>query len=281
MNHLGDFASQATIDFDFSTQKADGTPITLAGTPAVSVYKANSTAETTTGPTLSVDFDGRTGFHHVRVATTDAFYASGNDFDVVITTGTVDGVSVVGRVLAHFSIENRSALRPTTAGRTLDIASTGEAGLDFANVNLPGSPSTLTNVLLPSTQKVDLETIKTRAVTDPGGTVAIGTNVAQVGSVMGKSPATLASTDVSGNLPVIVEDYASGKDPATLVAAHVAEGTITWDEILRLILAAEGAKTDGAAATTFHVRDSGDTKNRVTATVDADGNRTAVTLDLT
>jgi hypothetical protein len=29
------------------------------------------------------------------------------------------------------------ALRPTTAGRTLDVASTGEAGLDFGNVNLP------------------------------------------------------------------------------------------------------------------------------------------------
>lgn len=28
-------------------------------------------------------------------------------------------------------------LAPTTAGRTLDVASTGEAGLDFANVNLP------------------------------------------------------------------------------------------------------------------------------------------------
>lgn len=31
-------------------------------------------------------------------------------------------------------------LAPTTAGRTLDVASTGEAGLDFANVTIPDGP---------------------------------------------------------------------------------------------------------------------------------------------
>ncbi len=37
----------------------------------------------------------------------DAFYAVGEDYQVVITTGTVDGTSVVGYVVAEFSIENR------------------------------------------------------------------------------------------------------------------------------------------------------------------------------
>jgi hypothetical protein len=35
-----------------------------------------------------------------------------------------------------------------------------------------------------ATKTADVQTIKTRAITDPGGTVAIGTNVAQVGSAM-------------------------------------------------------------------------------------------------
>lgn len=107
MLQLGDYAEDATVDFKFSTVDADGAPITLAGSPAVSVYKANGDTQSTAGVTLSVGFDSVTGLHHVRIVTTDAFYAVGNDYQVVITAGTVDSVSVVGTVLAHFSIENR------------------------------------------------------------------------------------------------------------------------------------------------------------------------------
>lgn len=110
MQYLGDYAEDyATLNFKFSTHQADGTPITLAGTPAVSVYKANSTTQSTAGITLTVDFDGVTGLHNVLIdLSADAFYAVGNDYSVVITTGTVNSISVVGTQLAHFSIENRN-----------------------------------------------------------------------------------------------------------------------------------------------------------------------------
>ena len=109
MQYLGDYAEDyATLNFKFSTHKADGTPIALAGTPVVSVYKANGTTQSTAGITLSVDFDSVTGLNNVLIdLSADAFYAVGNDYSVVITTGTVNSVSVVGTVLAHFSIENR------------------------------------------------------------------------------------------------------------------------------------------------------------------------------
>ena len=45
------------------------------------------------------------------------------------------------------------------------------------------------------------------------------------------------------------------------------------------MLATLAGKADGLAGTTVHFRDQGDTKNRVTATVDANGNRTAVAVD--
>jgi hypothetical protein len=112
MKYLGDYAEDyATLNFKFSTHKADGTPITLAGSPVVKVYKGSATdSETATGVTLVVDFDSVTGLHNVLIdLSADAFYAVGNDYSVVITTGTVDGVSVVGTVLATFSIENRFA----------------------------------------------------------------------------------------------------------------------------------------------------------------------------
>jgi hypothetical protein len=57
--------------------------------------------------TLTVDFDSRTGHHLFAIDTSDAFYSSGSDFRIVITTGTVDSVSVVGAQVGAFSILNR------------------------------------------------------------------------------------------------------------------------------------------------------------------------------
>ena len=62
---------------------------------------------------------------------------------------------------------------------------------------------------------------------------------------------------------------------------EVMEGSTTARQSVRLANSANGAKVAGAATTNVTIRDLADSKNRVDATVDADGNRTAVTLDLT
>lgn len=41
-------------------------------------------------------------------------------------------------------------LRPTTAGRRLDVSATGEAGLDFDNIKAATAPTTLTNITVPT-----------------------------------------------------------------------------------------------------------------------------------
>jgi hypothetical protein len=122
MVNLGDRAVGSTLSFLFNTHKADGTPITLAGTPVISVYK-NSVTQTTTGVTLTVDYDSRTGMHQVIIDTSDAFYATGNDFNVVITTGTVNSISVVGSVVAKFSIgrQNLSHINSIAASSVTTI----------------------------------------------------------------------------------------------------------------------------------------------------------------
>jgi hypothetical protein len=110
MRYLGDYAEDATLHFKFNTIDESGDPITLAGTPSVCVYKADGTTQSAAGTTLTVDFDSVTGLHHVEIdLSADAFYATGNDYQVTIAAGTVDGASVVGVVLADFSIENRFA----------------------------------------------------------------------------------------------------------------------------------------------------------------------------
>lgn len=65
------------------------------------------------------------------------------------------------------------------------------------------------------------------------------------------------------------------------VQDDVVEGTTTVRQMLRGFASALMGKASGLATTTAVYRDIGDTKARITATVDADGNRSAVTRDLT
>jgi hypothetical protein len=62
---------------------------------------------------------------------------------------------------------------------------------------------------------------------------------------------------------------------------EVMEGSYSARQFLRLLGAALGGEASGLSTTTAVYRDASDTKTRISATVDADGNRSAVTLDLT
>lgn len=197
--YLGDFPTQGTVDFKFLTRNVStAAPATLTG-GTVSIYKGNADGtEVTTGVTLTADFDSRTGLNHVRVLQSDAFYASQAEYQAVITAGTVGGVSVVGAVVACWSIENRSALRPTTAGRTLDVSAGGEAGVDWANV---GSPTTTLN--LSGTTVAAVSGAVGSVTGNVGGNVtgSVGSVVGAVGSVTGAvGSVTGAVGSVTGNV---------------------------------------------------------------------------------
>lgn len=193
---LGDFVPGSVLDFKFTTVRpSSGAPFTLAGTPALSVYKDNSTTQSTTGITLTADFDAVTGLNHCRIDTSadGAFYSAGSHFDVVITTGTVDSVSAVGFVVGRFTLSKASALRPTTAGRTLDVSAGGEAGLDWANI---GSPTTTVNL--------------------SGTTILTATSVeTDTADIQARLPAAL----VSGRIDASVGAMAANVLTATAIAA--------------------------------------------------------------
>lgn len=82
---------------------------------------------------------------------------------------------------------------------------------------------------------------------------------------------------------------ATGSIDAALAALHnitvadiiagVAEGDLNLTEMLRVILAAVAGASTGGGTDTVAFRDVADAKPRITATVDAAGNRTAITLD--
>lgn len=115
MQYLGDYLDDyAKLNFTFYTFRYDtGASATLANVPVISVYKGSATGTERTSAeadiTLDIDFDSKTGLNHVLInLATDAFFVAGEDYFVVITTGEVNSISVIGTVVAHFSIENRS-----------------------------------------------------------------------------------------------------------------------------------------------------------------------------
>lgn len=68
---------------------------------------------------------------------------------------------------------------------------------------------------------------------------------------------------------------------AALDRADAVETGLTLRQALRLIAAAAAGKLSGAATTTIVIRNAvADSKDRITATVTADGDRTAITTDL-
>lgn len=76
-----------------------------------------------------------------------------------------------------------------------------------------------------------------------------------------------------------IDADALAADAVDEILDEVVEGSLTMRQVLRLVLSALAGKAAGGGTTTVTFRDNADSKNRISATVDASGNRTAVTLD--
>lgn len=99
-------------------------------------------------------------------------------------------------------------------------------------------------------------------------------------------PAGSYKIRINRETPGIAIGYSTGGGPGyTLeqigqaVGQRVVEGALTYDQACRLMLAVLTGKVSGAGTAAEHFRDVADSKDRVTMTVDASGNRTAVALD--
>ena len=211
MSYIGDYAEDyATLNTKFTTTGTDGAPTVLAGTPVIKCYAANETGtEVTTGITLSVDFDGVVGCNNVLVdLSSAAFYATGKDYQLMITTGTVGGTSVVGYIIAEFSIENRF-MRGTDSGATAASLSTAQTDLDtltgsdgatLATTQGNYAPATVAAL---STAQTDLDTLTgTDGATleteqgnyAPSTVAALSTAQTDLDTLTGTDGATLATT---------------------------------------------------------------------------------------
>ena len=106
-----DFTVGDTLYFHFTTRAfATGIPGTLGGTPVLKAYEDNSETGITAGVSVDVDRNSISGLNLATIVATGANgFEAGKQYSVVITTGTVDSVSVVGEVVASFSLSAEAA----------------------------------------------------------------------------------------------------------------------------------------------------------------------------
>ena len=219
--YLGDFSASTVIDFKFTTfRPSTGAPFTLAGSPVISVYKDDSTTQSTAGVTLTVDFDSVTGLHHVRIttATDGTFYANGGEFECVITAGTVDSVSVVGSCIGRFTLRSQAALYPTTAGNTLDVNANGEAGIDWANV---GNPTTTLGLSNTTIANVTVGSISAGAIT----ATSIATDAITAAKIADSAITIRLSTDATASEARLIAGTTASDVWNALVASYTTADT--------------------------------------------------------
>jgi len=105
--YLGDFERDSVVCFCWDTHEPGGTSVSRTVDGTIKVYREDETGECVAGITDVEDFDGVTGVHNCKIDLgSDAFYASGKNYSVVLTGATIAGHSV-NAVLAVFSIEKR------------------------------------------------------------------------------------------------------------------------------------------------------------------------------
>jgi hypothetical protein len=103
------------------------------------------------------------------------------------------------------------------------------------------------------------------------------------GKILVDSTCTTGTIKVRGSGEVISSSGGTVVDndtTARLVWESSIEGLYTAEEVIRLMSAVLAGKVSGAETTTVRIRDLNDVKDRIIATVDTNGNRSAVTKDV-
>lgn len=202
----GDYNTTETVYIPFNTFSSDdpsaSVTITNLAAADVEIHKDGSTTQRASdnGVTVSIDFDSVTGNHLVAIDLSDnsdaGYYANGSRYQVRMEGTTVDGATINAWIGA-FSIG--CTLRPTTAGRTLDVETGGCAGIDWANV---ANPTTAVDLSATDIQLCDTVTTLT------GHTAQTGDNYARLGAPAGASiAADIAAVKTNtGNIETDTQD---------------------------------------------------------------------------
>lgn len=194
--NLGDVAVDSVLYVPFSTYNSSGASVTISGFVVgdIKIYKDGGTTQrsSTNGYTLldtdGIDFAGITGIHGFSINLADntdaGFYAAGSSYFIVVNAITVDGQTV--NFVYHFTIQKANVLRPTTAGRKLEVDTSERARCDV-RAWLGTAAATPTVAGVPEVDVTHLNGSASAAVLHA---LAAGTMVAGTVSATGLTPTT-------------------------------------------------------------------------------------------
>jgi hypothetical protein len=159
-----------------------------------------------------------------------------------------------------------------SSGAGVTAVQAGLSTLTAAQVNTEADTA-LSDVGLTTTITGRIDAAITTRLATAGYTAPDNTSVTAIKAQTDLIPATPAAVGSAMTLSN------AGID-AIFDRADGVETGYTVRQVLRLLAAAMAGELSGAATTTITIRNITDTKARITATVDSDGNRTAVTTDV-
>lgn len=161
-----------------------------------------------------------------------------------------------------------SAMTLTAAYDAAKTAAAAGAQMDLVNAPNATAVTAIQSGLATGSAVSTVDTVvdAIKIVTD-----ALVTALELDGTVYRFTENALEEAPTGGGTPITVNDIFTG----------TIEGSINLQEALMLMLAFVAGEATGGGTTTVNFRNQADTKNRISYTVDEDGNRTAVTLDLT
>ncbi len=144
---------------------------------------------------------------------------------MVSAKSVTSNIKVIGAPAVIYTRPTTGWLAPTVAARTLDVSSTGEAGVDWANVGSPTTSLALTGTTIATTQKVDIETIKTNPVVN-AGTVTFPTT-ATLASTTNITAGTVTTATNLTNAPTVGDFTATMKTSIGTAVAASAVASVT------------------------------------------------------
>jgi hypothetical protein len=236
-------------------------------------------------------------------AITSGVFASGAITAGAFATDSITNNAIAGSAVTE--IQNGLATAAALAAAVLTINA-----IDGKTTNLPSDPASA------STIASSFSTVNSNLSTVNSNVLSVGADLSGLITTVGAAGAGLSAitwnsawdaevqSEVTDALnaydpPTKAEmdartldsaDYATSTavsglpDAATIADAvhdEVVDGTFTFRESTRLQNSAAAGKASGAGTTNYVLRDLADTKDRIDATVDALGNRTAITRDAT
>jgi len=276
--YIGSWKLEDFLTFSCTTHAATSGKLTDAdGLPNFRVYEDATDAAITTGSMPKLDDANTTGFYNKRVQITAASSFEKGKSYTIYKEGTVYGRKAA--IEDHFQIEAEVDANVVSDKVGFNITT--------GTVNYVGTVNLLNDKTGFNVNTGTVNYVGTVNILNDktGFNVTTGT-VNYVGTVNILNDktgfnVTTGTVNYVGTVNILNDKtgFALSSAGVDAILDEVVEGTLTMRQMMRIFLSRLAGEATGGSTTEIGFRDNADTKNRITMTVDVNGNRSSIVLD--